>query len=110
MKLTRKVYENRNQKVLDFVIGFVGWFLINGLLYTCSLLLLSNGTFDIEQEIWPIVLLALPLVLNIAALIFLAFTRRWIALGALAAFALTLVGGLLIGLVIYTVCLNTGNL
>jgi len=110
MKLTRKVYENRNQKVLDFVIGFVGWFLINGLLYTCSFVLLSNGTIDTEQEILPIVLLALPLLINIAALIFFAFTRRWIALGALAAFGLTLVGGLLIGLFIYTVCLNMGNL
>ena len=41
MKLERKVYTTRNEKVLDFVLGFVGWFVVNGLLYGCSILILQ---------------------------------------------------------------------
>jgi hypothetical protein len=109
MKLTPRIYTNRNEKILDFVIGFVGWFLINGLLYGCSIAILQVMAFETSDSIVVLLLGVLPLLINIAALIFFAFTRRWIALGALAAFALVLVGVLLIGLFIYTVCLNMGN-
>jgi hypothetical protein len=55
-------------------------------------------------------LVALPLLINIAALILLGLTRRWIALGALAAFALLLIGTLLLGLIVYAVCFSDGNM
>jgi hypothetical protein len=109
MKLERKVYTTRNEKVLDFVLGFAGWFLINGLLYGCSILILQrmpSGTSD--DTIIALLLGLLPLLLNIAALILFAFTRRWIALGLLAAFALVLIGVLLLGLVLYVICYNQG--
>ena len=106
MKLTRKVYTTRNEKILDFVIGFVGWCLINGLLYACSLAIISN--FNVQQDWIGIVLLVLPLVINIVALIYFGVARRWIAWGALAAFALLLVGVLLIGVLAYAICFS-GN-
>lgn len=105
MRLTRKVYTTRNEKILDFVIGFIGWFMVNGLMYACSVSIISN--LDSGSDTLQIVLLALPLVINIVALILLSMTRRWIALGALAAFALLLVGVLLIGLLAYAICFNT---
>jgi hypothetical protein len=110
MKLTRKVYTTRNEKIIDFVIGFVGWFLVNGLLYGCSIVILQARPFETSDSFVALLLGVLPLLINIGALILLAFMRRWIALGALAAFALALLGALLIGLFIYTVCLNMGNI
>jgi len=108
MKLERKVYATRSEKVLDFVLGFAGWFLVNGLLYGCSLYILQAMPFNSYDSPLALLLGLLPLLLNIAALIFFAFTRRWIALGILAAFALVLVGVLLLGLVFYVICYNQG--
>jgi hypothetical protein len=108
MKLERKVYTTRNEKVLDFVIGFVGWFLVNGLLYGCSILILQGMDSSTSDSILALLLGLIPLLVNIGALIFFAFTRRWIALGILAAFALVLVGVLLIGIVLYVICFNQG--
>ena len=108
MKLERKVYTTRNEKVLDFVIGFVGWFLVNGLLYGCSILILQAVDSSTSDSILALLLGLIPLLVNIGALIFFAFTRRWIALGILAAFALVLVGVLLIGIVLYVICFNQG--
>ena len=108
MKLERKVYTTRNEKVIDFVLGFVGWFLVNGLLYGCSITILQAIDSDMPASIPALLLGLLPLLINIGALILFAFTRRWIALGILAAFALVLVGVLLLGLVLYAVCYNQG--
>ena len=108
MKLERKVYTTRNERVIDFVLGFFGWFLVNGLLYGCSILILQAVDSSTSDSIPALLLGLIPLLINIAALIFFAFTRRWIALGILAAFALVLVGVLLIGLVFYVICYNQG--
>ena len=107
MKLTRKIYTTRNQKILDFVIGFVGWCLINGLMYACSLMYLTY--VSVQQDSQTIALLVVPLIVNVIGLILLGMTRRWIALGALAAFALLLVGVLLIGLLVYAICFNANS-
>ena len=72
MKLTRKIYTTRNEKILDFVIGFVGWYLINGLMYACSIVIVSN--LDTQQDFLSIVLLVLPLIVNIIGLILLGMT------------------------------------
>ena|SRR6188472_167033 len=108
MKLESKVYTTRNEKVLDFVLGFVGWFLVNGLLYGCSIAILQALESDAQNSLAALLLGLLPLLINIGALIFFAFTRRWVALGILAAFALVLVGVLLLGLVFYVICYNQG--
>lgn len=108
MKLQRKVYATRGEKVLDFVLGFAGWFLVNGLIYGCSIVILQAGLFDTSDSVLPVLLGLLPLLLNIAVVILFAFTRRWIALGILAAFALVLLGVLLLGLLVYAICYNQG--
>lgn len=109
MNFTRKEYTTRNQKILDFVIGFLGWFLLNGLMYTCSVVLLGQLDTSGDSSWLSLALLALPLVLNVVLLIVLGRLRRWIALGALAAFASTLVMVLILGIVVYAVCFSTGT-
>jgi hypothetical protein len=110
MKLTPKIYTTRNQKALDFAIGFLGWCLINALLFGLLIYVLQALPTDTQDSALGLVLLGLPLLINVTALIVLGMTRRWIALGALAAFALLLVGALLVGLFIYAVCYNIGGL
>ena len=107
MKLTRKIYTTRNEKILDFVIGFVGWCMLNGLMYFCSFAFLTY--VDIQQDSIAIALLVVPLIVNISALIIVGMTRRWIALGALTAFALLLLGALVIGLLVYAICFSTNS-
>src|SRR5690242_11101395 len=108
MRLERKVYTTRKEKVIDFVLGFFGWFLVNGLLYGGSILILQAVGSNTSDSTLALLLGLIPLLVNIAALIFFAFTRRWIALGILAAFALMLVAVLLIGIVLYVICFNQG--
>jgi hypothetical protein len=107
MKLTRKIYATRNEKILDFVIGFVGWYFINGLMYACSFMFLTY--VSVQEDSISLALLVVPLIVNIISLIVLGMTRRWIALGALVAFALLLLGALVIGLLVYAICFNTNT-
>jgi hypothetical protein len=107
MKLTRKIYTTRNEKILDFVIGFLGWCLINGLMYACSFMFLTY--VSVQQDSQTIALLVVPLIVNVIGLILLGMTRRWMALGALAAFALLLLGTLVIGLLVYAICFSTNS-
>ncbi len=98
MNLQRKVYETKNEKVIDFLIGFFGWFIINTLLGILQIGILAGlsatfeGTANGEQIIGMIglVISCIPLILNIGVIIYFAFTRYWIALGALLAFAFSL--------------------
>ncbi|MBI1877617.1 MAG: HEAT repeat domain-containing protein [Chloroflexi bacterium] len=68
----------------DFIAGFIGWFGVNGLLL-CALL-----TFDISGE-GSSAFAALVLLINIGLPIYFGFTRRRVAVGMLAAFAISLV-------------------
>ncbi|MFQ5611520.1 MAG: hypothetical protein ACE5H9_05250 [Anaerolineae bacterium] len=111
MALTRKTYETRNEKVIDFVIGFAGWFIGNGLLWLGFGLVFGlvaeagpiAGDQDL-QEVLIAILGCLPLLINAAVLIYFAFTRHWIALGLLAAFGILLVLALLAALVLGATC------
>ncbi len=108
MNLTRHTYATRNEKTIDFIIGFVGWFVLNGLLagligaavFGLSTLPLPSsppGSSDTAQALLGLVMLAincLPWLINLGLLIYFGLTRYWIALGALAAF------GVLIALVV----------
>lgn len=107
MRLSRRVYATRSQKTLDFALGFLGWFVVNGLigvLVTFGLAgaALTSGALDGGGGGVPDAVLAalgfaalcVPLLLNLAALALLAFRRYWMALGALAALTLALVAGL----------------
>ena len=109
MKLTRKTYTTGGQKAIDFGIGFVGWMILNAVLYGCVIAFSSQMTLDDVGNGLSVLLLALPLLINIGVLVLLGFTRYWIALGALAAFAMLLIGALLIALLVYAVCFTDGS-
>jgi len=98
MKL-RKTYATRPEKILDAVIGFVGWWVINSLIWVA----ITRGKwlwidFGAPAMSWYL------LPLGIVALIFLAFSRRWLALGILVAVALNLAIALVLGLTQYGTC------
>lgn len=84
---TKKVYTTR-EKQIDFAIGFGGWLVIGGILWLFGMRpsgspYYSEGVF---LCIAPVYFLS-----NIVALIVLAFTRRWIALGLLSVLGVNLV-------------------
>jgi hypothetical protein len=103
----------RAQKLRDFLIGFGGWWLINGLATGCyygvyalllgqyagvdsrALTLFSQG-LNAVSCLW--------LVINVGVLIFLAFKRPWIAVGIAAAYALLFVIGLCLGVFLLVFC------
>jgi hypothetical protein len=112
MSLRRKNYVTRNEKTLDFIIGILGWHVIN-LAMLLGLVALSALSTRVSinnagtQGILAIALLAcecLPLLINLAGLIYFAGTRYWIALGALAALGFYLVLAVLGALVLAAVC------
>ncbi|HEX9837736.1 MAG TPA: hypothetical protein VGA72_00240 [Anaerolineales bacterium] len=91
----------RNEIIRDFLIGFVGWWIISGLVW----LGVTNATFTLPSRIWnellalfELIFLLLFFLTQLIALILLAFRRGWIALGMLSAIALNLMITLFIGL------------
>ena len=85
----------------DFLIGFFGIIILNALLYPLSLALRGDST---PPETRATMSLALPWVVNLALLIFFAFYRRWIALGALALVGSLLVWVVLSGVFLFASC------
>ncbi len=118
MNLTRKTYTTRREKTIDFVLGFVGWFVLNALLIGIGWLvavglgaLLSqtqspDSTTAIEPllGVLAVVINCLPWLINIGLLIYFGLTRYWIALGALAAFGAVLFVLLCVAIVVGVMC------
>ena len=102
MNLTRKTYITRNEKTIDFIVGFFGWFVMNGLLAMMSWALTvglsalfpqpfdDSGATQTLLGVLAVVISCLPWLINIGLLIYFGLTRYWIALGALAAFGTVL--------------------
>jgi hypothetical protein len=128
MRLKRFDYTTRNQKIIDFLIGFVGWFFINIVVFGGLQLLMTAVGGAVSEALLnaginpgtalDIVFAAglfiqcLPLVANVAGLIYFGFTRYWIALGGLAAFGLSLLLVLCAALIFGAFCflmLNQGT-
>jgi hypothetical protein len=87
-----KIYHDLNPEAQrDFRTGFLGIIILNVILYPLFLAIKGDSAL---QETRATVALALPWVVNLVLLVFFAFYRRWIALGALA------LGGLLLALAI----------
>jgi len=121
MKLTRHTYATRNEKTVDFILGFVGWFVLNGLLagligaavFGLSTLPSSpsGSGDDTAQALLGLVALAincLPWLINLGLLIYFGLTRYWIALGALAAFGVLIVLVVCASLVFLAYCFTGG--
>ncbi len=99
------------QKVRDFLLGFFGWWVINGICSMInvlpSLLMVQYPTTFSDTTPFALasnVLGCIWLLLNLAVLILLAFKRRWAAFGMLAAFGAALCLVILAALVFGVVC------
>lgn len=118
MKLERKIYTTRNEKIIDFVIGFIGWFVLNtvfwvlltfgmtGLFALVGSVPSSNSNLGDAVAIVGALLNCLPFFLNILVLIFFVFTRYWIALGILGAFGASLLIALCATVVFAAICFS----
>ena len=113
--MKRKKYLTREEKILDFVIGFVGFIVLNGAIYSlllpCVTILIATiahelgGTGELVEQLNIYVMLLLPCAVNTGLFIFFAWWRSWIALGALCALGSMIVLAILAG-----VCLAVGCL
>ena len=92
MKLIRKTYTTRPEKTIDFIVGFVGWFVIHSLYYGLTFFI-GDQMGIYEELLTPC--LCLPPPVTILALILLSLTRYWIASGALSAVAVNAIGFIL---------------
>jgi hypothetical protein len=95
MSTRRKVYNSSKEQIIDFIVGFVGWFLLNSAAW-----LLTGAVTAETYSIFNLVLLPL----NVIALIVFLIIRRWIGFGILAAVALNLIISLIIGATIQATC------
>lgn len=89
-----------NTKRIQFTIGLIGWFLVNGLIW------LFLGTWGLLGEFAGLEnLLIFPA--NILCLIILSAIRRtrWIGLGILAAWVINLIVATIFGMFWYGACL-----
>ena len=86
-----------------FVIGLLGWFVVNGLLW---LWWISPGERTVGSEEWlAINMLCFPLNVGILFVLGLIKTTRPIAAGILAAMGLNFIISLIFGLTLNAVCL-----
>ena len=74
MNLTRRAYVTRSEKTKDFVIGLMGWILLNLVVVWVGHMLAAWVPSNL-----------LIVVINLGLLIYFGLTRHWIALGALLA-------------------------
>ena len=86
--LYRRAGTMSGRNVLNVVIGFLGWFLINTLLWVWVRRNESGTEFINPARL-------LPMVVTIVALIALYRTQRWIILGSLSAILVNAIGTLL---------------
>ena len=78
--------------ILEAVAGFLGWFVVNTYLWIWV-------TSDEPGTIFFNPFRLVPMCVTIPALLVLGFTRRWIALGMLAAILVNAIGTLLFGVI-----------
>lgn len=86
----------QNKKLRDFAIGFSGWWIINGVVWG---IVVDSKHFNGG--------ILLPIVFYLAqwvTLLALAFTQRWIALGAIYAMAVNFAINIVMGLFINALC------
>lgn len=85
----------------NFLIGFLGWYLVNGALW----FILSGATFDAtEAQSSGAVCFLFPLNLLLPVLFGVIRVTRWLALGILAALALNFLVSLILGMSFNGLC------
>jgi hypothetical protein len=108
-----RVVLTRGEKTGWFIIGFLGWFLINGVLGS-MVAAVASLAYDWAPTA-AVIISALLVGANPVALIVLAFFPRgqWAALGALAALTVAFCVVLILGATLAAICfgaLGQGNL
>jgi hypothetical protein len=113
--MKRKKYLTGRDKIVDFVIGFIGVFVLNAAIY-----LSLNGIFflvdivgygqagagDLIHQVGTYAMLVLPCAINFGLLLFFTWWRPWIALGALSALGSMIVLAILAGVCLVVGCLT----
>lgn len=99
------VYSTRSERILDVVIGFVGWWVVNVGIWLVAEYLRPASGYARSSYGWLLMMLAGVLfIINIATLILLAFLRRWVALGILTALGANSLIALVTGLSLNASC------
>ncbi len=119
MKLEAHIYSSDSERRRDRIIGFVGWWVANLILFgVVSLFGSITSQYDpnqsvLQEQVITLIgfcLALLPWVVNIGGLIYFALTRSQIAVGALAAiavlFALVVIAGVLFVVVCFVIVLT----
>ena len=107
--MKRKKYLTKEEKINDFVIGFVGLFVLNGAIYLLLYAIVGfvqEGAGEIIQQIISIAASILPWVINVGLLVFCAWWRSWIAIGALSALGFLVMLSILAGICCAVACLT----
>ena len=94
--------EIAKRRILDFAIGFGGWFAVNALLYGLNRVL--SAVFDVSGAV-PF-FSGLVLVVNVSGLIVLANQRKPTANGAVVALFLVLLIACVLGIVFLVTCFS----
>lgn len=109
-----KVYATRGEKVRDFLIGFVGWFLLNvlfGLLASLPITLTSGAPVSEPLDSilggLSVALYCLPWIVNLGLIVLFLVRRRWIAFGMLGAFGAVLLCVIIAGVAVAVVCFSS---
>jgi len=118
--MKRTEYPTTSQKTLHFLAGFLGWYIVNGLLWGLMAVISGAGSSVLQElllnagvapglaaDIFSAAYLGcscLVLLLNLGTMIYFATNRYWIALGELAAFGVSLLLTLCAALVFGAAC------
>ncbi len=111
MKLQRKVYTTRQEKIIDLVIGIGVFMLVNvfmtgiGFGWTAVETAYSESIPSFVTQAVSLILTVSPYILNLGLLVLFALWRHWIALGMVAAFAISLLLALCLAVIAGVACL-----
>ena len=114
--MKRKKYLTKEEKTLDFAIGLVSFFAFNVAIYFflpyIGIILVAiigyglGGTGEFMEQVSICTTFILPCAINIGLLLFCAWWRPWIALGALSALGSLIVLIVLAGVCFFAACLT----
>jgi hypothetical protein len=113
--MKRKEYLTKQDKIVDFIIGFIGvfvlnvaiYFSLNGIFFLVDIVGYGQaGAGELIYQVGTYAMLVLPCAINIGLLLFFAWWRPWIALGALSALGSLIVLPILAGVCFFAGCLT----
>lgn len=109
MPLKRTVYETKEQERADLWRGVGLWFALNVAMYVVRWIppYLPYDNASVGDQI-SVLMTYLPWTVNLGALAYFGFTRRWVALGMLVAFAAALAFAIVAGILFLTWCFLSG--